>query len=396
MPPHKTLAASPPAEPWWSRLRDQLEQRLAQPSAYQWGRARWWTRWAVRRRTERLFAWMGGFVNSQVLLACLQLNLFERLAQRPAPADQLARELDVPLHALLPLLQSACAMDLLVAKRHDRFGLGPLGRVVQAHPGIAAMIEHNHLLYRDMAEPLRFLRQSNAGQMAAYWPYAQQSGAAPAMREDAAKQLSTYSALMDASQSFVITEILDSFPFADHECVLDVGCGQGRFMATLAQKQPHLRLQLFDLPAVLDLARQRFEQAQLIDRASFHPGSFLDHDLPSGADLITLVRVAHDHSDASLALLLKKVWLALPLGGRVMLAEPMQLPTAQAAVVDPYFHFYLLAMGLGRLRSAQELADLLQATGFGEIETVPTAMPIHAQIITAVKISVYPNYLNKE
>ena len=391
----KTLDVQPPAEGWWSRLRERIEQRLAQPSAYLWGRSHWWTRWAVRRRTERLFAWMGGFVNSQVLLACLQLRLFDRLAHAPASAEQLAPELEVPIHALIPLLQSADAMGLLVAKSNGTYGVGALGYVVKNQPGIAAMIEHNHLLYRDMAEPLRFLRQSNAGQMASYWPYAQQAGATPALSDDAAQQLAIYSDLMDASQSFVITEILDSVSFADYDCVLDVGCGQGRFMATLARQEPHLRLQLFDLPAVLSLARQRFEQAQLQDRASFHPGSFLDDDLPKGADLVTLVRVAHDHSDASLTLLLKKIWLALPVGGRVLLAEPMQLSTAEGAVVNPYFHFYLLAMGLGRLRSVPELTRLLQSAGFDAIETVPTAMPIHAQIITGVKHGVYPSAENK-
>jgi demethylspheroidene O-methyltransferase len=381
----------PTTEGWWSRLKHRIEEHLAQPSMYDWGRARWWTRWAVRRRTERLFAWMGGFVHSQVLLACLQLRLFDALKAQPQSAEHLSQTLQVPLHAMRPLLQSACAMDLLAERGDGHYGLGPLGHVVRAHPGIAAMIEHNHLLYRDMAEPVRFLRESNAGQMAAYWPYAQDQGAAPALRQEAAQQLGTYSALMDASQTFVVTEILDSYYFGDHRCVLDVGCGKGRFMAALATQVPHLQVKLFDLPAVLSLAQQRFEQAQLQTRATFHPGSFLDDELPSGADLITLVRVAHDHSDQALRLLLRKIWQALPVGGRVLLAEPMQLPNDEAAVVDPYFHFYLLAMGAGRLRSAHELMHLLQTSGFTGVESVPTAMPIHTQIITGHKTSVYPN-----
>ena len=81
----------------------------------------------------------------------------------------------------------------------------------------------------------------------------------------------------------------------------------------------------------------------------------------------------------------------LPSGGRLMVAEPMRLPQGQGEVVDPYFHFYLLAMGAGRLRSPQEIAQLLQQSGFTGVEQVPTAMPIHAQIVTAQKIGVNPN-----
>lgn len=256
---------------WWGQLKQRVQARLAQPSAYLWGRSHWWTRWAVRRRTARLFAGRG-FVNSQVLLACIQLRVFALVYPRAQSLDALVATLDVPAHALQPLLQSACAMDLLTPQRDGTYGLGPLGHVMQAHPGLAAMVEHNHLLYRDLVDPVPFLRQSNAGQMAAYWPYAQAAGAAPALTQEAAHQLSTYSALMDASQSFVITEILDSYPFGDHRCVLDVGCGKGRFMRTLANHAPHLQVQLFDLPGVLALAKDTFLQAQLHHRASFHPG----------------------------------------------------------------------------------------------------------------------------
>jgi demethylspheroidene O-methyltransferase len=112
--------------------------------------------------------------------------------------------------------------------------------------------------------------------------------------------------------------------------------------------------------------------------------------------VVTLVRVLHDHDDATVSALLRKVWHALPAGGRVLVAEPMRLPEGQGEMVDPYFHFYLLAMGAGRLRSPQDIARLLADSGFGGIEAVPTAMPIHAQIVTAQKVSVNPNEPHKE
>jgi demethylspheroidene O-methyltransferase len=125
------------------------------------------------------------------------------------------------------------------------------------------------------------------------------------------------------------------------------------------------------------------------------PGSFVTDPLPRGADLVTLVRVLHDHDDATVAALLRKVWEILPTGGRVMIAEPMCLPQGQGEVVDPYFHFYLLAMGAGRLRQPAQIAQLLHDSGFSGVEQVPTAMPIHAQIVTAQKIRVNPKFRDK-
>ena len=83
------------------------------------------------------------------------------------------------------------------------------------------------------------------------------------------------------------------------------------------------------------------------------------------------------------------------MGGVFLLAEPMAQTMSNAAQgptqTDAYFHFYLLAMGAGRLRTPEELMRLISEAGFGAVELLPNAMPIHAQIIVARKISVYPN-----
>ncbi|MEY2621010.1 MAG: hypothetical protein RIT26_830 [Pseudomonadota bacterium] len=368
---------------------------MAEPQSYQWAKAHPLTRWLVRRRTAQLFGWMSGFVQSQVLLACVRLRLFDLLAEEALTLSALSQRLQVPEHPLSCLLMSAQAMGLLRQNGSGAYSLGPAGHVLQTQPGITAMVEHNHLLYADMSEPEAFLRRSDPGQMGRYWTYAHDTRAARAA-EPGRDDMVRYSGLMDASQGFVVTEILDSFPFHDHQCVLDIGCGKGRFMTALANRHPHLRLQLFDLPAVVDLARQRIDQAGLMGRAQCVPGSFIDDPLPGGADLVTLVRVLHDHDDPTVLNLLSKVWQALPAGGRLMIAEPMRLPPGQGEVVDPYFHFYLLAMGAGRLRSPAEIARLLTASGFAGIETVPTAMPIHAQIVTAQKIGVNPSFRHKQ
>jgi demethylspheroidene O-methyltransferase len=231
--------------------------------------------------------------------------------------------------------------------------------------------------------------------MGRYWTYAHDTDAARAA-EPGRDDMVRYSGLMDASQGFVVTEILDSFPFQDHQCVLDIGCGKGRFMTALTQRHPHLSAQLFDLPAVVDLASQRIAQAGLSARARCVPGSFINDPLPTGADLVTLVRVLHDHDDATVLALLRKVWAVLPPGGRIMIAEPMRLPHGQGEVVDPYFHFYLLAMGAGRLRDPRDIAQMLIESGFSGVEQVPTAMPIHAQIVTAQKIGVNPGFRHKQ
>jgi demethylspheroidene O-methyltransferase len=334
---------------------------------------------------------MSGFVYSQVLLGCVRLDLFKMLYQKPLDLQQIAHQTKLSEQALQRLLLSAVSLGLLERRSQQRFGLGALGVPLAMHPGIGAMVEHNHLLYRDMQDPLGFLNNAWLGSMAEYWPYAHDEQAAERAAQD---KFSRYSDLMASSQEFVVQEILSSYYFDEHSCVLDVGAGKGRFASELALHAPHLKLKLFDLPPVLELAKATFQSKGLLDRLTLSPGNFLHDTLPQGADLVTLVRVAHDHPDEVVQQLLQKIHDALPVGGTLLLAEPMAQTQSQSGYgpqqTDAYFHFYLLAMGAGRLRTPEELMQMMSKAGFVVIEKLPNNMPIHAQILLGRKHKCLP------
>jgi len=372
--------------PWHDRFLQWLERLYTSPKMYKWSLLTPLTRWITTRRTQKIFDLMSGFVYSQVLLGCVRLDLFRMLHQAPADLQQIAQRVDLPEPALQRLLLSAVSLELLECRSNGRFGLGPLGVPLALHTGVAAMVEHNDLLYRDMQDPLGFLKNAWNGSMADYWPYAHDVQAAE--RADQEK-FSRYSDLMAASQGFVVQEILSAYDFSAHRCVLDVGAGKARFASELAMHAPHLQLKLFDLPPVLQLADAHIQSMGLSERMHLHPGSFLHDPLPEGADVVTLLRVAHDHPDDVVKKLLVKIHAALEIGGTLLLAEPMaqtQSAThAGAAQTDAYFHFYLLAMGAGRLRTPEELMRLMTEAGFEDVARVPNSLPIHAQLLAGRK-----------
>ena len=379
-------APMPDRAGWRDTWRGWLQRLYASDRLYRWSLGNPFTRHVTRRRTRQLFDLMAGFVHSQVLLACVRLGLFDALRDQPATVAVLAQRTGVPEPELQRLLLSAVTLGLLEHRSGGRLGLGPLGVPLTTHPAIAQMVEHNQLLYQDLCDPLAFLRQDRQGDMAGYWPYAH-GGLAAVQAPEAGEQVGRYSDLMAESQGFVVHEILSSYFFDEHRCVLDVGAGKGRFVSELARHAPHLQLQMFDLPPVLEQARERVAQSGLSHRISLHPGSFIDDPLPTGADLITLVRVLHDHPDAVVRTILRKAHAALPAGGVLLVAEPMAQDADAPAEhqADAYYHFYLMAMGAGRLRTAQEIRGLLSEAGFTAIEQVPNAMPIHGQLVLGRK-----------
>jgi demethylspheroidene O-methyltransferase len=338
------------------------------------------TRPIARRRAAQVFDLVAGFVYSQVLAAGLRLGLFDLLAEGPQPLDVLAPRLGLDAAAAERLLAASVALRLAERRSGQRYGLGPLGAPLVQNRAVAAMVEHHALLYADMADPVALLRgEARDGRLAGYWPYA--GAADPARVGDAA--VAPYSALMSASQPLVAEAILDAIDVRRHRLLLDVGGGDGSFAVAAAVRAPNLHVQVFDLPAVAALARSRFATAGLGDRATAEGGSFLVDPLPPGADLVTLIRVLHDHDDARVMTLLRATRRALSSGGTLLVAEPMARTAGAEAMGDAYFGFYLLAMGRGMPRTQERLVEMLEAADFSSVRPLVTAQPLQTRLLIA-------------
>jgi demethylspheroidene O-methyltransferase len=360
----------------WRGLRDTL---LSSRRFQRWAAAFPLTRPVARRHAAALFDLCAGFVYSQVLAACVQLDLFSLLQHGPQPAATLAARFSIPVQAMTALLEAAASLRLLERRGERGFGLGPLGAAMLGNPGIAAMVAHHAALYADFADPVALLSgTSGERRLSRYWPYAAASGAPELTRA----AVSPYTALMAASQPMVAEMVLGAYSFAPHRCLLDVGGGDGSFLIAAGRQAPRLELKLFDLPDVAAIAREKFAAASLGDRASVAGGNFLTDALPRGADVISLIRVVHDHGDEAVLNLFARVREALPEGGTLVIGEPL----AGAPGVDSvgaYFEIYLQAMGSGRPRTFAAMRQLLHLAGFRNIRRRPTRIPLIASVVVA-------------
>jgi demethylspheroidene O-methyltransferase len=371
------MAATPWREAWiaWRN------RRLSDPRFQRWAADFPLTAGVARRRARDLFDLVGGFVYSQTLTACLRLGLLDRLAEGPASTGALAAALALPEDSALRLLGAAAALGLADRAGPGRWALGPQGAALRGNAGLSQMILHHEHLYADMTDSVALLRREGGGggRLAAYWPYATsgEPGGAPA------EGVSAYSELMAATQPVVAADILAAYPVARHRRLMDVGGGEGAFLAAAGAHAPKLELMLFDLPAVTEAARARLDRAGLLDRTRVIGGDFLSEPLPKGADLITLVRILHDHDEAGVARLLRAARAALPDDGALLIAEPMSGAPRPDRIGDVYFAFYLLAMGRGRARTPAELTTHLKAAGFRRIRTLRTRSPFLLRAILA-------------
>lgn len=326
--------------------------------------ARWFP-WPARRYALRLFDLSAGFVYSQVVLGLVESGLLDRLSVSHATTAQAAAAAGLPEAGAETLLKAGAALDL-VDNIAGRWCLRRLGAALVASPGLAEMIAHHRLLYSDLADPLAMLRGETETHLARLWRYGD---------DGTAQDSATYSALMAATQPMVAEQAIAAYSFRRHRNLLDVGGGSGAFLSLVARAAPHLNLGLFDRPSV-----QWIEHECAIKR---HAGDFLTDPLPHGYDLISLVRVLHDHDDLPATRLLRAVHEALPRGGRVLIVEPLADTRGARAMGHAYFGFYLAAMRSGRPRSHREYKAMLHTVGFTRIARHPTPLPLIASVISA-------------
>jgi demethylspheroidene O-methyltransferase len=328
----------------------------------------------ARGEGEALFSVVSGFVQSQALLALVELRVLHRLADGPLTTDRLAQLCAVPPDRMAVLAQAGAALRLM-RRRRDGWHLTVRGAAFLTVPGLEAMVRHHPVLYRDLSDPVAFFKGETQPELAGFWPYVFGAGgvADPALAD-------RYSRLMADSQGLVADDTLRLVDFRGIGMLMDVGGGTGAFLAAVGRAHPGIRRRLFDLPAVVAGAESRLGPG-----VEVIPGSFRDDPLPQGADAISLIRVLYDHSDTTVAALLRACHDALPPGGKLIVSEPMSGGDRPDPATDVYFTVYTLAMQTGRTRSGEEIATMAQSAGFQIVQPARSLRPFVTSALVAAR-----------
>jgi demethylspheroidene O-methyltransferase len=320
----------------------------------------------ARAEGSALFEVVSGFVRSQTLLALVELRVLHRLAEAAQDTAALARATGVPEPRMQVLCRAGAGLRLM-KQRRGQWQLTARGAAFLAVPGLEGMVRHHPVLYRDLVDPVAFFRGETDPDLARFWPYVF-GGADTATA-------ARYSRLMADSQALVAEDTLRLVSLSGVRHLMDVGGGTGAFLSAVAKAHPGLLLTLFDLPEVV--AGVALPGVQVLS------GSFRDGVLPQGADAISLIRVLYDHSDATVAALLRACHVALPKDGRLIISEPMSGGDRPDPATDVYFAIYTLAMQTGRTRSGPEIAALARAAGFLSVSTARSLRPFVTSALVA-------------
>jgi precorrin-6B methylase 2 len=293
---------------------------------------------------------------ASVLAAAADLELFSALTAAPMTAEALALALASDLRATTILLDALAALKLL-DKREQVYSLPPgiaetLGQTGRG--SILAMVQHQANCMRRWA---RAAASVNTGR-----PLER----APSIRGEAADQDSFILAMNDLAAATADSLIRHIRPL-EFSCLLDVGGGSGTWTAAFLKAWPPGRAILFDLPAVIPLARRRFAEEKLSDRVAVVAGDFYLDPLPPGADLAWVSAIVHQNSRRQNRDMFRKIASALVQDGRIAIREILMESSRLEPVAGALFAVNMLTgTDGGGTYTLDELREDLDEAGFCE------------------------------
>ncbi len=163
----------------------------------------------------------------------------------------------------------------------------------------------------------------------------------------------------------LVAEILDT---SSCGTIYDIGGGQGHLIQLLMDKNPDLKGGVFDLPHVVEGARQGSAHDIEIFGGSFFEG------IPTGADAHIMSFIIHDWDDESSLAILRNCYDALPAGGKIFICDCVITEPNQpnfGALLD----IEMLVMTTGKERTVAEFKALIEGAGFNFEGITPTPGP---------------------
>jgi acetylserotonin N-methyltransferase len=162
-------------------------------------------------------------------------------------------------------------------------------------------------------------------------------------------------------------KVVNAFDLSPYTKLVDLGGGTGHLVLAACERYPNLKAEVFELPAVIPLAREVIAESGVADRVEVSEGNFFRDPLPDG-DLYVLARILHDWKESDIRDLLKRIFEKLPRGGTLLIAEKFLWEDKSGPIWLQLQSLLLLLIAEGKERTLSEYKTLLEDAKFRVLE----------------------------
>lgn len=307
---------------------------------------------------------------ARTLQAAVRLGIFDQLARGPQSAERVAAGLRLHPGATERLLRALAALGWL-EQHGPSYANTPMGSLtlVSGSPWYVGGSAHHHAeqlgpLWEHLETAVREGRSVAPEAFGRENPFD--------LFEQSPEQVLRFLAGMQSGAIGYGEGLAGGYDFTRHRHLVDFGGGAGALSGPVAQRWPHLRVTILELPPVVRVLPPILGRYGVGGRLTAQAGDFFRPEtFPTGFDVGLLGRVLHNWSDEQALQILRNIAGALPPGGAILVLEhlsdsPDPGGRAFAALSDLNM---LVMTGGGRERSGAEYEQLLSRAGFGPVAT---------------------------
>ncbi|HRW63412.1 MAG TPA: methyltransferase [Bacteroidales bacterium] len=190
-----------------------------------------------------------------------------------------------------------------------------------------------------------------------------------------------YNKAMTNSSLMLSYAILSEYSFKKACKIIDIGGGEGILLAMILYKYPNAHGVVFDLPHVVDGAKQIARDYQVSERLETINGNFFE-SVPADGDVYILKSIIHNLSDEQCASVLQKIKNAMSENGKVLIIEPIVENNNTYSFAKLYDIQMMVGRSGGKERTKVQFEDIIKKSGLKLNRIVHTAAPFSIIEIT--------------
>jgi hypothetical protein len=320
---------------------------------------------------QQLDQMINGYWISQAIYAAAKFGIADLLKDGPKTAGELAGATSTDPDALYRLLRALASVGIFTEGESRRFSLTPLADPLRSD--VAGSKRALALMSGD--EPFRAWAEIDysirTGKVAFDKVFGKPIFDYLGDHPDKAR---TFDAAMVGVHGRESDAVLDAYDFSVFGVVADVGGGNGSQMTEILKKHSRLKGILFDLPHVIERAKERIQAAGLPDRCQLVPGSFFDA-VPEGADAYVMRHIIHDWDEDKCLTILRNCHRAMSPASKLLVIEGV-IPPGNEPFQGKFLDLQMLLIPGGKERTEDEYRTLFERAGFELSRIVPTATEV--------------------
>lgn len=310
---------------------------------------------------------LSGFWVTQMIYAVAKLGVADFLKEGPKHYAELATATGTKPDLLYRVLRGLASLGIFAEEPKDHFALTPLANLLQSDtPGSLKYLAifYGEQPYQTFGHLLHSLK---TGEVAYEHLFGIHHFDYLKKDKEAAEIFNKAMTNISVEQAKAITATYD---FSNIGTLVDIAGGQGLLLASVLKKYPKMKGILFDLPHVIEGAKDFLKSQNLLDRCQLIAGSFFE-EVPKGGDAYMLKYIIHDWNDIENLKILKNCHQAMSWEAKLLVIEQVILPGNEPQFAKLADINMLIQLG-GKERTSEEFQNLLDRAGFHLQKIIPT------------------------